>query len=86
MACGLPVLAFDTGALPEMIHGDAGRIVPYGGDPWRLDTPDVPALVESAEEIVINQERFRAAARERAEDVFALDTMVNGYIEALYAH
>jgi len=86
MACGLPVLAFDTGALPEMIHGDAGRIVPYGGDPWRLDTPDVPALVESAEEIVINQGRFRAAARERAESVFALDTMVDGYIEALYAH
>ncbi len=85
MACGLPVLAFDTGALPEMVRGDAGRIVAYGGDPWRLDTPDIPALVEAAEEIVIDQERFRAAARERAEDTFALDTMVDGYIEALYA-
>ena len=86
MACGLPVLAFDTGALPEMVIGDAGRIVPYGGDPWRLDTPNVSALVESAEEILNNQERFRSGARERAENNFALDTMVDGYLEALFAH
>lgn len=86
MACGLPVLAFDTGALPEMVLGDAGRIVPYGGDPWRLDTPNVSALVESAKEILNNQERFRASAREGAENTFALDTTVDGYLEALFAH
>jgi glycosyltransferase involved in cell wall biosynthesis len=31
LACGLPVLAFDTGALQELVVGDAGRVVPYGG-------------------------------------------------------
>ncbi len=38
LACGLPVAAFDTGALPEIITGGAGQVVPYGGDPWKLDT------------------------------------------------
>ena len=43
LACGLPVLAFDTGALPELVPTSrAGCIVPYGGDPWRLDPPDMP--------------------------------------------
>lgn len=27
LACGLPVLAFDTGALAELVPGDAGRVV-----------------------------------------------------------
>ncbi|MGW8250548.1 MAG: glycosyltransferase, partial [Anaerolineales bacterium] len=36
LACGLPVVAFDTGALPEMVTAGAGQLVPYGGDPWKL--------------------------------------------------
>jgi len=83
LACGLPVAAFDTGALTELVVGDAGRIVAYGGDPWQLDPPDVPALVEAALEILGNQERFRAAARARAEAAFGLDQMVDGYLQIL---
>jgi glycosyltransferase involved in cell wall biosynthesis len=83
LACGLPVLAFDTGALPELVTGDAGRIVPYGGDPWNLDPPDVDALARAALEILRGQPRFRRAARARAEAAFALGTMVNGYLQAL---
>jgi len=49
LACGLPVAGFATGALPELVTGDSGRLVPYGGDPWKLDTPAVPALVEGGE-------------------------------------
>jgi len=83
LACGLPVAAFDTGALTELVVGDAGRIVAYGGDPWQLDPPDVPALVEAALEILGNQERFRAAARARAEAAVGLDQMVDGYLQIL---
>ncbi len=83
MACGLPVLAFDTGALPELVVGDAGRLVSYGGNPWKLEPPDVPALVEAAADILSSQERFRKAARMRAEAAFGLDRMVNGYLNAL---
>jgi glycosyltransferase involved in cell wall biosynthesis len=83
LACGLPVAAFATGALPELVTGDSGRVVPYGGDPWRLDKPDLPALAEAAAEIIQNQKRFREAARKRAEEAFGLDKMVDRYLEVL---
>lgn len=83
LACGLPVLAFDTGALPELVTGDSGRVVPYGSDPWKLDPPDVTALAEAAVEILTHQDRFRTAARARAEEAFRLDAMVDGYLAAL---
>ena len=83
LACGLPVLAFDTGSLSELIDDDAGRVVAYGGNPWELDAPDIDSLAEAAVEILLNQGRFRPAARARAEEKFALDTMVDGYLEAL---
>lgn len=83
LACGLPVLAFDTGALPELVTGDAGRIVPYGGDPWRLDPPDVEALARGAAEILAAPTHFAGAARQRAEAAFGLDAMVEAYLEVL---
>jgi glycosyltransferase involved in cell wall biosynthesis len=83
LACGLPVLSFDTGALPEMVTGDAGRVVPYGGDPWRLEPADTLSLAGAAEEILRNQELFRRGARARAEEAFKLDDMVDGYLKAL---
>jgi len=83
LACGIPVLAYDTGALPELVSGDAGRVVPYGGDPWLLEVPDIPALAAGALEILTNQVVFRTGARQRAEILFGLDTMVESYLSAL---
>lgn len=83
LACGLPVLAFNTGALPELVPAEAGRVVPYGGNPWRLEEPDIPALTEAALEILQSQEAFRRAARQHAEAAFDLDKMVDGYLQAL---
>jgi glycosyltransferase involved in cell wall biosynthesis len=83
LACGLPVLAFDTGALPEMVLGDSGQIVPYGGDPWKLAPPNVPALAQAALSILADQPHFRAGARWRAETAFGLDQMVEQYLEVL---
>jgi glycosyltransferase involved in cell wall biosynthesis len=83
LACGLPVLAFDTGALPELVVGDAGRVVSYGGNPWRLEPPDMPALLKAASELLSDQTRFRRGARERANLAFGLDQMVAGYMQAL---
>jgi len=83
MACGLPVVAFATGAIPELVTGDSGRVVPYGGDPWKLDKPDIPALAQAAIEILHNQERYRKAARQRAEEAFGLDKMVDAYLNVL---
>lgn len=83
LACGLPAVSFDTGALPELVTGDAGRIVPYGGDPWRLETPDLEALARATAEVVRDQTKFRIGARARAEAGLGLDPMVKGYMAAI---
>ena len=84
LACGLPVLAFDTGALPEMVPPSAGRVVAYGGDPWLLEPPDLEALAGAAEDIFGSQADLRPGARERAELMFGLDRMVEAYLEVLF--
>ena len=84
MACGLPVVAYDTGALPELIDAASGRVTPYGGDAWKLEPPDVKRLVEATREVLAEQPRFRAGARARAEEAFGLERMVDGYIAALH--
>ncbi|HEX7975444.1 MAG TPA: glycosyltransferase family 4 protein [Anaerolineales bacterium] len=83
LACGLPVVALDTGALSEMVTGDAGRVTPFGGDPWKLDPPDVQPLAVAALEILSDPDRFRKAARLRAEEAFSLDRMVEEYLACL---
>jgi glycosyltransferase involved in cell wall biosynthesis len=83
MACGVPVLAFDTGAVREVVGADAGRVVAYGGDPWRLDPPDIAGLEQAAGEILARPADFRRAARARAEAGFGVDRMVEAYLAAL---
>jgi glycosyltransferase involved in cell wall biosynthesis len=83
LACGLPVVGFSTGALPELITADAGRLVSYGGNPWRLEKPDLPALSKAASEILQNNAPFREAARRRAKEAFGLDEMVDRYLDIL---
>jgi glycosyltransferase involved in cell wall biosynthesis len=83
LACGLPVIGFDTGSLAEIVQGDAGRLVAYGANQWKLEKPDVPALAIAAEEILQNNEQFRASARKQAETVLGLDKMVDEYLKVL---
>jgi glycosyltransferase involved in cell wall biosynthesis len=83
MACGLPVVAYDTGALSELVTADAGRVTSYGGDAWKLESPDVKTLVEATQEVLGEQNRFRAGARARAGEAFGADRMVDGYLAAL---
>ncbi len=83
LACGLPVVGFDTGSLKELVVGNAGRLVPYGGDPWKLIPPDVPALAIASSEILHKPDRFRKAARLQAKKRLGLDMMVEAYLQAL---
>ena len=82
LACGLPVVAFATGGVPELVKKNTGRVVDYGGDPWQLDKPDVPALVDAAAEILSDNQPYREAARRRAENEFNLEKMVIFYLRA----
>jgi glycosyltransferase involved in cell wall biosynthesis len=83
MACGLPVVAFDTGALNELVLNDSGRLVPYGGDPWKIGQPDIPALANAAAEILKDQTRFRKNARTQAESALGLEKMTDRYLSFL---
>jgi glycosyltransferase involved in cell wall biosynthesis len=83
LACGLPVIGFDSGSLKELVTDDAGCIVPYGANPWKLETPNIFALAESAGKIFEKQDQFREAARQRAESAFGLDQMVESYLKVL---
>ena len=83
LACGLPVVGYDTGSLSEIVQGDAGRLVPYGANEWKLEKPEIPALANAAVEVLEDQTRFRNSARQRAEAVFGLDKMVDEYLKVL---
>lgn len=83
LACGLPVIGFDSGSLKELVSDEAGCIVPYGANPWKLETPDVDSLAASAGEVLEKQSQLRAAARKRAESQFGLDQMVESYLKVL---
>ena len=81
LACGTPVLGFDTGSLAELVPPSAGCTVPYGGDEWKLDWPDIPALAEAAQEIVANQAGFSAGARKHAEENLGMELMIDKYLD-----
>ena len=83
LACGLPVLAYNTGALPELVQDGGGEVVAYGADPWQLESPDINPLAEAAVKILTRQQEYRTAARNRAEAAFGLDTMLDGYLDEL---
>ena len=83
LACGLPIVGFDTGSLSELVQGDSGRLVPYGANQWKLKRPDIPALAEVAREALQDQPRFRKSAREQAEQKFGVDKMVEEYLKVL---
>ena len=82
MACGLPVIGYATGSLPELVDGDAGRVVPYGSDFWKLEVAHSADLVAAATEILKRQSHFRKSARARAEEHFGLEKMTELYLNA----
>ena len=74
MACGLPVIATDVGGNPELIEpGRTGEIVPAG---------DAAALASQIRRYVRDPATARTAGRagrQRAEQLFNLDTMAQRY-------
>ncbi len=83
LACGLPVVAYDTGSLAELVPPEAGVVVPYGGDSWNLEPPVVAPLAQGLAQVLENQDKFRAGARARAESAFSVQVMMERYLEAL---
>lgn len=78
MACRLPVIATQTGGLPELVaHGETGYLAPVG---------DVAALADYALKLLSDEALLRQtgeAARRRAVEQFESELMVPQY-EAFY--
>ncbi len=76
MACGVPVLASDTGGLPELVTNELdGYLLPVG---------DVAGMVEKAISILKNDQRLKdmkKAARQTAVERFSEELLVPQYEE-----
>jgi glycosyltransferase involved in cell wall biosynthesis len=83
LACGLPVVSFETGSLAELVTPECGCIAPYGANAWKLEPPDVAGLAAGAESVLKDWITFSTAARKRAESAFGLEMMVDKYLDAL---
>ena len=83
LACGLPVVSYATGSIPELVGQDGGITVPYGANYWKLEAPETEPLAKAAAQVLENMEKFRTNARRRAEENFGLDEMVERYIKVL---
>lgn len=83
LACGLPVVSYATGSIPELVGQDGGITVPYGANYWKLEAPQTEPLAKAAAQVLDDMEKFRANARQRAEENFGLDMMVERYLEVL---
>lgn len=78
MAVRSPVVAFDTGAIPELIDEDSGVIVPFGGDPWKMDKVNFQGIIEGVLKAFQMQGQTRGLRNE-----FTLDAMVQNYMEVI---
>lgn len=83
LACGLPVIGYDTGSLSELVTAECGAVARYGSDPWKLQKPDIHALADAAQQALINHAQKRAAARTRAEQQYNIERIVDQYIKVL---
>jgi glycosyltransferase involved in cell wall biosynthesis len=83
LACGIPVVGFDTGALKELVHDGAGEIVEYGSDPWKLETPKNENLAEAVLKVSKKYSSYSNNARKLAEEQYSLDTLTEKYINIL---
>lgn len=84
LACGAPVVAFDTGSLKELVPPEAGIIVPYGSDPWELAYPDVDALAKAILKVKENYAWYSANARKVAEERYSIEDMTEKYLNVIY--
>ena len=82
LACGLPVVGYDTGALKELV-GEAGMVVDYGGNPWKREIPDFHALEKGLIEILNNFEKLSEKARVLSAVEHSLEKMVGSYLEVI---
>jgi glycosyltransferase involved in cell wall biosynthesis len=77
LACGTPVVAFNTSALPELINEDVGFIVPMN-DPNLLRQRIIDVIVQ-------DRSVYTEKCRKRAEELFDLNQQYERYLELYHS-
>jgi glycosyltransferase involved in cell wall biosynthesis len=72
MACGVPVVYAASGGTVELVGDEAGVGVPHPESWERQQPPEPGALADGLEQVLAALPGYRAAARVRAEERFAL--------------
>jgi len=75
MACGTPVVAFNAGAIPEVLSKDCGILVPAG---------DVEKFGKALEKLIVNdelREDLGLNCRRRAEQKYSLEKITDEYLK-----
>lgn len=83
LACGAPVVGFDTGALKELVTDDSGIIVAYGSNPWKLNYPDVKGLADAIRQVTKKYEYYSTNARKVAINNFDIRKMMDRYLNVI---
>jgi glycosyltransferase involved in cell wall biosynthesis len=83
MACGLPVIGYQSGAIFELVGNEGGKVVPYGAKDTELEQAVVGPLVAGALDILDHWEKFSKSARKRAETRFDANEMVDKYMASM---
>jgi glycosyltransferase involved in cell wall biosynthesis len=81
MACGVPVVGSRSGGMPELVGGDAGRLVDVPDDWTRDHGPDAEAMASAAQDVMERHGEFARAARRRAEACFDSAKWVDRHAE-----
>lgn len=83
LACSIPVIGFDTGALNELVKAKSGEVVAYGSNPWKLEKPELQNLKTGLNKILDSFEEYSTDARKHAEAKYSLDRLIKEYIKLL---
>ena len=83
LACGAPVVGFKTGALPELVDNNCGKIIEYGSDPWDLEYPDVGSLESAIVQVFDEYELYSNNAYQRASQRYDVRDMLEKYLEVI---
>ena len=84
LASGLAVVGFNTGSLKELVSDQAGMLIPYGGDAWAIDPPDVEGLICALKKIAPICCQYQLEARKLAEKRFDREMMTEQYIKVIH--
>ncbi len=81
MACGLPVVGFDTGALSELIIDNSGLCAAYESNAWKLESPNMDNLVNAVLKVTNDISNYSDNALANIQNNFTLGNMTNEYVK-----